>query len=186
VTPLPFPVLRDEAVLLRPWHFDDVEQMLAAFSDPVFREHSDWAPTTDSEVRQALVDGEEARQQGTKLDLAVVDPDLPHLILGGVSLNWVDPVQARAAVGYWLAPAARGRGVASRAVRLLTGWAFDVLQLQRLELTCGPDNIGSQRVAERTGFTREGLLRSHMAFKGRRRDTLLFSLLPGELGDSGR
>jgi RimJ/RimL family protein N-acetyltransferase len=89
-------------------------------------------------------------------------------------------------VGYWLAPAARGRGVASRAVRLLTGWAFDVLQLQRLELTCGPDNIGSQRVAERTGFTREGLLRSHMAFKGRRRDTLLFSLLPGELGDSGR
>jgi RimJ/RimL family protein N-acetyltransferase len=50
-----------------------------------------------------------------------------------------------------------------------------------MELTCGPDNGGSQRVAERCGFTREGVLRSHIAFKGRRRDTVVFSLLPGEL-----
>lgn len=51
----------------------------------------------------------------------------------------------------------------------------------RLELTCGPDNEASQRVAERCGFTREGVLRSHIPFKGGRRDTVVFSLLPGEL-----
>jgi RimJ/RimL family protein N-acetyltransferase len=46
---------------------------------------------------------------------------------------------------------------------------------------CGPDNAASQRVAERCGFIREGVLRSHLPFKGGRRDTVLFSLLPAEL-----
>jgi len=46
---------------------------------------------------------------------------------------------------------------------------------------CGPDNRASQRVGERCGFTREGVLRSHIPFKGMRRDTVVFSLLPGEL-----
>ena len=50
-----------------------------------------------------------------------------------------------------------------------------------LELTCGPDNLASQRVAERCGFTREGVLRSQLPFKGGRRDSVVFSLLPGEL-----
>jgi RimJ/RimL family protein N-acetyltransferase len=86
-----------------------------------------------------------------------------------------------AAAGYWLSPAARGRGLATRAVRLLARWAFGELGLARLELTCGPDNEASQQVAERCGFTREGLLRSHVPFKGGRRDSVLYSLLPGEL-----
>jgi RimJ/RimL family protein N-acetyltransferase len=89
--------------------------------------------------------------------------------------------ERRAAVGYWLAAHARGRGVASRAVRLLAGWSFAQLGTARLELTCAPENEASQAVATRCGFTREGVLRSHMVFKGARRDTVMFSLLPGEL-----
>jgi RimJ/RimL family protein N-acetyltransferase len=92
----------------------------------------------------------------------------------------IDAGQARAAVGYWLAPHARGRGIATRAVRLLARWALDDLGLARLQITCGPDNLASQRVAERAGFTREGVLRSHYPFKGSRRDTVVFSLLPGD------
>ena len=78
-------------------------------------------------------------------------------------------------------PEARRRGIATRAVRLLARWAFDELAIARLELTCGPDNEASQRVAARCGFVREGVLRSHMPFKGGRRDTVLHGLLPGEL-----
>ena len=63
----------------------------------------------------------------------------------------------------------------------MAGWAFSTLGVARLELTCGPDNEASQRVALRCGFVREGVLRSHMPFKGTRRDTIVFSLLPGEL-----
>jgi RimJ/RimL family protein N-acetyltransferase len=68
-------------------------------------------------------------------------------------------------------------------VRLLARWAFADLGIERLQLTCGPDNGASQRVTERAGFTREGVLRSHLPFKGQRRDTVVFSLLPGELRD---
>jgi RimJ/RimL family protein N-acetyltransferase len=88
---------------------------------------------------------------------------------------------ARASVGYWVAAHARRRGVATHAVLLLARWAFDELGVERLQLTCGPDNRASQRVAERAGFTREALLRSHLPFKGGRRDTVVFSLLPHEL-----
>lgn len=62
-----------------------------------------------------------------------------------------------------------------------TRWALAELGLARLELTCGPGNEASQRVAERCGFVREGLLRSHVPFKGARRDSMIYSLLPGEL-----
>ena len=48
-------------------------------------------------------------------------------------------------------------------------------------LTCSPGNEASQRVAERCGLSREGLLRSHVPFKGARRDSVIYSLLPGEL-----
>jgi len=76
---------------------------------------------------------------------------------------------------------ARRRGVATHTVRLLAGWGFSALGLARIELTCGPDNLASRRVAERCGFVREGVLRSHLVFKGARRDSVMLSLLPGEL-----
>jgi RimJ/RimL family protein N-acetyltransferase len=93
----------------------------------------------------------------------------------------IQAAQQRASVGYWVAAHARRRGVATHAVLLLARWAFDDLGIARLQLTCGPDNVASQGVAERAGFTREALLRSHLPFKGGRRDTVVFSLLPEDL-----
>ena len=151
----------------------------------MFERFSDWAPRTEADARAYLAEHEQARRRGQQIELALVEPHDENVVLGGASLNDVDLRQGRAAIGYWLAPHARGRGVATHAVRLISGWAFEDLQLARLELTCGPDNRASQRVAERCGFTREGVLRSHIPFKGGRRDTVVFSLLPGELR-SGR
>jgi RimJ/RimL family protein N-acetyltransferase len=178
---LPIPSLADEVVLLRPWRETDVPAQLRAFSDPWFQRFSDWAPRTEAAAHVYLAAHERARQRGEQIELALVEPDDDGVVLGGGSLNNVDLEQGRAAVGYWLAPHARGRGVATHAVQLIAGWAFRDLHVARLELTCGPDNRASQRVAERCGFTREGVLRSHMPFKGARRDTVVFSLLPDEL-----
>jgi RimJ/RimL family protein N-acetyltransferase len=115
------------------------------------------------------------------VQFALVEPKDEDDVLGCVSLYAIHLEQGRAVIGYWLAPQARGRGVASSAVRLLAQWGFTELGLARLELTCGPDNEASQRVAARCGFVREGVMRSHMSFKGGRRDTVIFGLLPGEL-----
>jgi RimJ/RimL family protein N-acetyltransferase len=79
--------------------------------------------------------------------------------LGLVSLRIAERDPGLAAVGYWLRPEARGRGAATVAVQLIARWAFDELGVERLELTTAPENVTSQRVAERAGFTREGVLR---------------------------
>jgi [ribosomal protein S5]-alanine N-acetyltransferase len=66
-------------------------------------------------------------------------------------------------------------------VRLICAWAFEELPLARLQLHTLPGNAASERVAERAGFTREGLLRSFAEMKGERVDITMFSLLPGEV-----
>ncbi len=124
---------------------------------------------------------EPARLRGEEVCLAVVDARETGRIWGGASVYDTVRSEGRLGVGYWLAPEARGRGNATRTLRLLAGWAFDCLAVQRLELTCAPDNTASQQVARRCGFLREGVLRSHIPFRDGRRDTVLFGLLPGEL-----
>jgi RimJ/RimL family protein N-acetyltransferase len=178
----PSPPLADPVVALRPWRPQDAPDLLRGFGDPVVQRFS-WPLEhyTAADADAFLAGREPGRLRGEELSFALVAPGGDGALLGGGSLHAVELHEARAAVGYWLVPAARGRGVASRAVRLMAGWAFAALGVARLELTCAPDNAASQRVAERCGFTREGLLRSHMRFKGARRDTLVFGLLDGEL-----
>jgi RimJ/RimL family protein N-acetyltransferase len=178
----PVPPLAGDVVLLRPWRKADVPGMVLAFSDPLMQRFS-WrtAPYTQTDARDHLAEQEEARLRGAALHFALARPHDQDVVLGAVSLDEVRLDQGCAAVGYWLAPQARGRGAATHAVRLLARWAFAGLGLARLELTCGPDNEASQHVAERCGFSREGLLRSHVPFKGGRRDSVIYSLLPGEL-----
>jgi RimJ/RimL family protein N-acetyltransferase len=179
----PDPALTDRVVLLREWREQDVHQRQEGFADPLCQRFS-WPGTvasTPEDTIAALARDEDERLAGTALSLAVAGASEPDHIWGGASLYDVDAGQARAAVGYWLVPQARGRGAATRTVRLLAGWAFTELAVERLELTCAPDNVASQRVALRCGFVREGVLRAHLRFQGRRRDTMVFSLLPGDL-----
>ena len=183
-----FPVmpLADDVVLLRPWREADVPgKLLLGFSDPLVQRFS-WprtTPYTEADARSYFAGQEQARVRGEELNFALADPDDQAVVLGGASLYDVLTDQGCASVGYWLARQARGRGIATHAVRLLARWAFAELGLARLELTCSPDNEASQRVAERCGFVREGLLRSHIPFKGARRDSVIYSLLTGELRD---
>ncbi len=178
----PVPPLAGEVVLLRPWREADVPGMVLALRDPVMQRFS-WrtTPYTETDARDYLAEQERARLRGDGLHFALAGPGDQDLLLGSVSLHEVRRDQGCAAVGYWLAPQARGRGAATQAVCLLARWAFAELGLARLELTCGPGNEASQQVAVRCGFTREGLLRSHVPFQGGRRDSVLYSLLPGEL-----
>ncbi len=121
---------------------------------------------------------EEARRDGTREAFAIVD-DGEFL---GVALAAAIEQDARQCeLGYMVAPGARGRGVATEALRLLTDWAFG-LGMLRAELHIGVDNVASKRVAERNGYRRDGVLRS-LWFKGDlREDTEIWSRLPSDPG----
>lgn len=118
---------------------------------------------------------EEGRRDGTGDAFAIVDEDGGFL---GLALAPRIERDARTAeLGYVVAPAARGRGVASEALRQLTDWAFDDLGLFRLELMISVENAASRRVAERCGYVREGVLRSLHVKQDLHEDTEIWSRL---------
>jgi RimJ/RimL family protein N-acetyltransferase len=100
--------------------------------------------------------------------------------LGTIGLHLFANDAGLAEVGYWLRREARGHGAATIAVCLVSDWAFGELGIGRLNLITAPENLASQRVAERARFTREGLLRAWMPTREGRRDSVMFSLLPDD------
>jgi RimJ/RimL family protein N-acetyltransferase len=96
------------------------------------------------------------------------------------SSNETTTVAVQSAI--WLLEDGRGKGRATRAVRLMASWALPEMRLRRLQLHTDPENVASQRVAERAGFTREGVLRAYNVRRdGTRADAVVYSLLPHDL-----
>ncbi len=180
--PFPDPPLGSGSLALRAWRTDDVPGVVAACQDPTIARFAAAVPVPygETDARAWLASQEPARQAGERLELAIVSRDSDRL-LGSITLSSVERAHARAMVSFWVAPDARGQRVAAQALGLLAGWAFRCLGLARLELFIEPDNVASQRVAERCGFVREGLLRSRWVSKGRRRDSVVYALLADEL-----
>jgi RimJ/RimL family protein N-acetyltransferase len=120
------------------------------------------------------------REDGTNAGFAIVDADTGD-VLGLVGLVNLDLEKQEAEAGYIVSSSARGRGVATRALRLLTSWAFDELPLERIELLIDGENAASEVVAKRCGYTREGVLRSTYLKPGLRTDTIIYSMLRGDV-----
>lgn len=179
--PFPDPPLADEAIRLRAWSLDDVDAVHEATQDPLIPRFT-FVPEnqTREDVLQFIESREPVRRSGAPLPLAIAER-ADNALLGSVSLVNFDWEQRRAALGYWVASWAREQGVATRAVGLLSRWAVTELGLARVELGTYPDNAASQRVAERCGFVREGVLRSYLKGNGRRYDIVMFSLLPKDI-----
>ena len=119
------------------------------------------------------------RDERTNEGFAIVD-SASGGFLGFVGLVNLKLDEEEAEAGYIVASAARGRGVATRALRLLTAWAFDELPLERIELFIDVENSPSETVAERCGYTREGVLRWTYLKPGLRSDTIVYSKLRRE------
>lgn len=172
----PDPALTDDAIVLRPWVPGDISEVVRCCNDELVARFIPVIPVpyTDDDARVWI----ERSVAEDELNLAITDA-ATGAVLGavGVGLN-DDP--AIAEIGYWLAPEARGRGIATRALRLLSSWSLHELGIARLQLTTDVENDASQRVADRGGFRREGILRAWMDRRGERRDAVMFSLLPGE------
>ncbi len=177
---LPDPPLRDGRIRLRPWTEADLEPANRATQDPLIHRFTGVPASPTPEQTRAFFEAQPGlREAGAELTLAIADAD--DSFLGTISLLRFDWDAVRAEIGYWVAPWARGRGIATAAVRLLSRWALAELELVRLALHTHPDNAGSQRVAERAGFTQEGTLRSFDTRGDRRRDIVVYSLLPEDL-----
>jgi [ribosomal protein S5]-alanine N-acetyltransferase len=180
VLPFPDPALTDDRIRLRRWCDADTPALVRSGSDPVIRRFRGSQPANQTEVRTWLAELEPARERDERLEMAVAEVSTDASV-GSITLWSVSHRHRSAQINYWVASAARGRGTAGRALRLLAGWCFEDLNLARLQLFIDPENLASRRTAEVCGFVAEGLLRSHMETDGRRYDSLVYGLLREDL-----
>ncbi len=168
----------DGDVTVRPWRRRDAGALAHIAADPdVVRFTYLEAGFTESDARRWLA-ASRNHWDGGLARLAVTDTATGEPIgVIGIEVDWR---RHSAEAFYWLAAAARGRGVMTRALRLLADWAFDRVGIERLFLIIEPVNTASQAVARRVGFQFEGVLRAYEPFKGRRPDFQCWSLLPGD------
>jgi RimJ/RimL family protein N-acetyltransferase len=175
---MPEPPLADEALALVPLgraHLtalerlgeDPLVQRFTRVPQPFRRDEADWWLGL---YERGWVDGSRA-------GFAILEGPEPSFagMIAFVSLR-LDAAEAE--VGYIVAPERRGRGIASRALRLITEWGFRELALGRIELRAELENPASLAVAEHCGYTREGILRSVHLKAGRRGDMAIYSRLP--------
>lgn len=146
-----------EGLTLRSWLPSDVPHVLDALRDP---DVARWNPADSADPDLAVAAAWVAQRadwsDGTHASFAVADGDT---LVGSVSLFRIDRVHDNAEIGYWVAPTARGRGVAVTATRAVSDWAFVALGLARVQLFHAVDNPASCRVAERSGYRLEGTAR---------------------------
>ncbi|MEU8263781.1 GNAT family N-acetyltransferase [Micromonospora sp. NPDC048999] len=155
-------------LLLRPWHDSDAEALLAAYRDPVLLRWTLNPVTTPVEARAFLHRSRQGWAAGRRFSFAVLEatPEGERLA-GQVLLKEVTPGRPYAEVGYWTAAAARGRGVAPRAVDAVSDWAFArfaATGLTRLELLHQVDNLASCRVAQKSGYVFQEVLPARPPF----------------------
>ncbi|MEA2271956.1 MAG: hypothetical protein QOI98_664 [Solirubrobacteraceae bacterium] len=155
---LPDPPLTDGVVTLRGWRGSDVDDLYAACQDP---EIPRWTlripwPYRVGHARDWVARQPDMLRAGVGAHFAVVDGQTGQL-LGGMGLE-PRAGEPTAELGYWLAAAARGRGVATRAARLATAWGLGELGLGRIDARVDEENVASQAVAQRAGFTPAGVI----------------------------
>ena len=166
---------------LRRWRQEDVGAVVAALDDPEIERFLDHVPQPYGEA-DALAWFESIDRAWADGSFAGFAIELDGRAVGSMALGFKED-RSVAEAGYWLAAEHRGRGVTTRALRLVAAWAFRECGIERLELRADVENVASQRVAQKAGFTREGVLRAqrYNPRLGRRVDLVMFSLLRGEL-----
>jgi RimJ/RimL family protein N-acetyltransferase len=135
-------------------------------------------PVPEGFARTWLDRYDAGHRDGTCAGFAALDEQGRFVGLGVAPA--IDEEGGEVELGYIVAEPARGRGVATELLRLLTAWALDELGAQRVVLIVDVENAASSRVAARAGYVREGVLRSIFVKPGVRRDAELWSRLPGD------
>jgi len=174
--------VRGDGVYLRPPEMRDFETW-AALRDQSRAFLTPWEPSWpgDDLTRAAFRRRLRRHEQEIESDEAypfLIFREFDDTLLGGLTLGQIKRGVAHSAtLGYWMGVPYAGRGFMSRAVRAVSGFAFTVLRLHRIEAACLPHNEASVRLLERSGFRREGLARAYLRINGLWQDHILFALL---------
>ena len=175
------PVLEDARVLLRPFQAGDTPALSAIALDEEIWRYMITRISNPQELEDWVQTVNEGYRQGTRYTFMIVDKATGKLA-GSTSYGNISLPDSRLEIGWtWLSRAYRGSGLNRHCKFLLLRYAFEELQLERVELKGDALNTRSRRAMQKIGATEEGILRSHtLMHDGRRRDTVYYSILRPE------
>jgi RimJ/RimL family protein N-acetyltransferase len=177
--------LKDENILLRPFQFDDLEQLYQAVKESLadIKPWMSWAHDAYSrEEANSFIRITRARwEEKTLFAFGIIDATNGD-VLGGCSLSHKHPVYHFCNVGYWVRSSRRGQGIAGRAAKLAACYGFEHADIIRAEVVMAVGNEKSRRVAEKIGAHYEGTLHNRMVVRKTIYDAHMFSLLPSDFG----
>jgi RimJ/RimL family protein N-acetyltransferase len=167
---------------IRPYAPEDAQALWEAARESVVEVHRwlDWCHPQYSlaEAEEWIRSRAPLAAEGREYSFAIVDSG--GRFLGASGINQINRVHRFANLGYWVRTSATRRGVATEAVRQVADFAFANTDLVRLEIVCAVGNNASQRVAERAGAVREGVLRRRLVIHGESVDAVMYSLVRGK------
>lgn len=165
--------------VLRPFHPSDVSAWFDYLSDPEVTRLTSYDIKSDKAV-SAMIEGYiagYAEKTSTRWAIAIKDSDT---LIGTCGYYGWNASHSVAELGYDLSRSYWGKGVMSRAVQASVRWAFETLEINRIQATVMVNNIGSARVLEKNGFLKEGILRDYKICRGNPCDFWMFAFLRKE------
>ncbi len=178
------PRLVSGQVLLRPYRPDDAADLYAAARESI-TEVSPWMKWChpDYAIEESttwIAQCAERWREGMEYNFVIVD-SRDGSFLGGCGLNSLNLVDKVANLGYWVRTSRTRQGIATTATRLLARFGLEDLKLNRIEIIAATSNQASQRIAEKVGATREGILRNRLVVHEKVYDMVIFSFIPHDL-----
>ncbi|KUO02586.1 GNAT family N-acetyltransferase [Streptomyces caeruleatus] len=179
-TPLPTPSLRTARLRLRAFEDADANDLFTLHSSAHVLRYWDSPPWTERERAERFIARcREMEKEGVGARLAV-DRVSDGAFIGWCTLDSWNPDFRSASLGYCFGDAAWGHGYATEAARALLRWAFDTLDLNRVQAETDTRNVASARVLEKLGFLREGTLREDCVVSGEVSDSWVYGLIRRE------
>jgi len=177
---LPTPTLETARLRLRPFVDSDADDLFALHSKAEVLRYWDSPPWGDpARAVGFIAKSRRLAEDGTGARLAI-DRLADEAFIGWCSLTRWNPDFRSAALGYCFDDAAWGQGYATEAAHALLWWAFDTLDLNRVQAETDTRNVASARVLEKLGFQREGTLREDCIVNGEVSDSWVYGLLKRE------
>ncbi|MEU6676640.1 GNAT family protein [Streptomyces sp. NPDC046925] len=177
---LPTPTLHTARLRLRPFADADANALYPLHSSTQVMRFWDSPPWTEqARAEQFIARCRKLADEGTGARVAI-DRASDGAFVGWCALTRWDPDFRSASLGYCLDDATWGQGYATEAAHALLRWAFDTLDLNRVQAETDTRNVASARVLEKVGFVREGTLREECIVNGEVSDTWVFGLLRRE------
>ncbi len=174
---IPPPTLRTARLTLRPFASSDADSLYALHSNAFILRYWDSSPWTERERSQRFIEAcVHMAEEGSGARLAL-ERTSDGSFIGWCSVTRWNPDFRSASLGYCLTDTAWGHGFATEGARAMVQWAFDTLDLNRVQAETDTRNVASARVLEKLGFLREGTLREDCVVNGVVSDSWIYGLI---------